>query len=84
MATPLGRRLLERSGERIDSFRELAERIGNPHAARAVGGAVGANPLPILVPCHRVLATMGRIGGYSGGLDKKRLLLEIEGISWKE
>jgi methylated-DNA-[protein]-cysteine S-methyltransferase len=62
------------------SYGELAERVGRPGAARAVGGAMAANPLAVVVPCHRVLAR-GGIGGYSGGrgLDTKRLLLELEG-----
>lgn len=61
------------------SYGELASRLRRPKASRAVGGVVGANPLPILVPCHRVLAA-GGIGGYGSGLAKKRLLLELEGI----
>ena len=52
--------------------------LGKPLAARAVGGACGANPIPVLVPCHRVLAANGRLGGFSGGLDWKRRLLAIE------
>jgi O-6-methylguanine DNA methyltransferase len=62
------------------SFGEIARAIGNPKAVRAVGGACGANPIPVLVPCHRVLAANGRIGGFSGGLDWKRKLLEREGV----
>mgnify|MGYP002623784108 CR=1 FL=1 len=61
------------------TYGELAERIGRPGAARAVGGAVGSNPLPIVIPCHRVVASDGRLGGFSGGLDVKRRLLELEG-----
>ncbi|HTP40525.1 MAG TPA: methylated-DNA--[protein]-cysteine S-methyltransferase [Steroidobacteraceae bacterium] len=63
------------------SYGELAERIGQPGAARAVGQAMGRNPFPIIVPCHRVLAAGGRPGGFSapGGLDTKRRMLEIEG-----
>jgi O-6-methylguanine DNA methyltransferase len=62
------------------SYGEIARAIGNPKAVRAVGGACGANPIPVLVPCHRVLAANGKIGGFSGGLDWKRKLLEGEGI----
>lgn len=63
------------------SYGELASSIGKPKAVRAVGGACGANPIPVLVPCHRVLATNNRIGGFSGGLDRKFELLKREGIS---
>ena len=66
-------------GETI-SYKALGASIGNPKAARAVGGAVGSNPLPIVIPCHRVLATGGGIGGFGGGLAAKRTLLRIEGV----
>jgi O-6-methylguanine DNA methyltransferase len=62
------------------SYGEIASAIGNPKAVRAVGGACGANPVPVLVPCHRVLAANKKLGGFSGGLDWKRRLLEREGI----
>jgi methylated-DNA-[protein]-cysteine S-methyltransferase len=62
------------------SYGELASQLGNRGLARAVGGANGRNPLPIVVPCHRVLASSG-LGGYSGGLTIKRRLLELEGVS---
>jgi methylated-DNA-[protein]-cysteine S-methyltransferase len=62
------------------SYGEIAERIGKPKAVRAVGGACGANPVPVLVPCHRVLAANKKLGGFSGGLDWKRNLLKREGI----
>jgi methylated-DNA-[protein]-cysteine S-methyltransferase len=62
------------------SYRELAEIVGRPRASRAVGQANGANPLPIVLPCHRVLATGGRIGGYGGGLEAKQRLLALEGV----
>lgn len=65
------------------SYGELARTIGNPGAARAVGGACGANPIPVLVPCHRVLAARHKLGGFSGGLNWKRRLLEREGVCWK-
>lgn len=62
------------------SYGEIAQVIGNPKAVRAVGGACGANPIPVLVPCHRVLAAGQKIGGFSGGLDWKRKLLVREGV----
>jgi AraC family transcriptional regulator of adaptative response/methylated-DNA-[protein]-cysteine methyltransferase len=62
------------------SYRELAIAIGKPTAARAVAQALGANPLPILVPCHRVIASDGSLGGFSCGLRRKRWLLELEKI----
>jgi len=63
------------------SYLDLANRIENPKAVRAVGGACGANPIPVLVPCHRVLAAKQKIGGFSSGLDWKRKLLAREGVS---
>jgi methylated-DNA-[protein]-cysteine S-methyltransferase len=60
------------------SYAELAARVGRPSAFRAVGQANGANPLPIVLPCHRVIASGGGLGGYSGGLDVKRQLLDLE------
>jgi len=62
------------------TYRELATRAGNPRAVRAAGSALGANPLPIVVPCHRVLRTGGALGGYGGGVERKRWLLEREGV----
>jgi methylated-DNA-[protein]-cysteine S-methyltransferase len=61
------------------SYGELARRVGRPKGPRAVGQANGANPIPIIVPCHRVLASNG-IGGYGGGLPVKRALLAVEGV----
>lgn len=61
------------------SYMQVADRAGNPRAVRAAGSACGANPLPIVVPCHRVLRTGGGLGGYGGGLPMKRALLELEG-----
>jgi methylated-DNA-[protein]-cysteine S-methyltransferase len=65
-------------GETV-SYAQLAARAGNPRASRAVGSAMATNPLPIVVPCHRVLRTGGHLGGYAGGLDAKRWLLHHEG-----
>jgi O-6-methylguanine DNA methyltransferase len=62
------------------SYSQVARAIGNPKAARAVGGACGANPIPVFVPCHRVLAANSGLGGFSGGLNRKRTLLKREGI----
>lgn len=64
-------------GETI-SYVELARRIGNPKASRAVGGANGANPVCIVIPCHRVIAADGALGGYSAGLGRKEKLLALE------
>lgn len=63
------------------SYTEIAKRIGRPNAYRAVANACGANPVAIAVPCHRVIASGGKIGGYGGGLDRKRKLLASEGVS---
>jgi methylated-DNA-[protein]-cysteine S-methyltransferase len=62
------------------SYGEIARAIGKPKAVRAVGGACGANPIPVLIPCHRVLAANGKPGGFSGGLGRKRRLLAREGV----
>ena len=69
----------------VRTYGEIARAIGKPKACRAVGMANGRNPLPVFIPCHRVIGTNGSITGYSGGLEKKRFLLRLEGISqWKE
>ena len=62
------------------SYREVAEQIGRPQAVRAVGAAVGRNPLSIVVPCHRVLGSDGGLTGYAGGLERKRALLQLEAL----
>lgn len=61
------------------SYAWVAERMGCPRAARAVGQALGRNPLPLLIPCHRVVASNGSLGGFTGGLEIKRKLLGLEG-----
>lgn len=68
------------------TYGEIAHAIGRPQAVRAVGGAVGANPVPLVVGCHRVLGSSGKITGYSGGdgLPTKRWLLALEGLKAKE
>lgn len=62
------------------SYGEIAQAVGKPKAVRAVGGACGANSIPVLVPCHRVLAANNKIGGFGSGLGWKCKLLEIEGV----
>jgi methylated-DNA-[protein]-cysteine S-methyltransferase len=77
-----GRRVLEATAAipygSVSSYRDVARVAGSPRASRAAGNALGANPLPIVVPCHRVLHTGGGLGGYTGGLERKRTLLAIE------
>ncbi len=65
------------------SYLWVARQIGRPEAARAVGQALGRNPLPVIVPCHRVVASDGTLGGFTGGLDLKRQLLRLEGYKGK-
>ena len=62
------------------SYTEMARRAGNERAVRAAGTACGSNPIPLVVPCHRVLRTSGALGGYGGGLPMKQALLELEGV----
>ncbi|WP_449467312.1 methylated-DNA--[protein]-cysteine S-methyltransferase [Stenotrophomonas humi] len=66
------------------SYRELAERIGKPTATRAVGAANGRNPLPIVLPCHRVIGNNGALTGFGGGLPTKAALLRLEGVGVEE
>ncbi len=73
------RALLKLAAGQTKSYGEIAADLGKPRAVRAVGGACGANPIPVLVPCHRVLAANRKLGGFSGGLDWKRNLLAREG-----
>jgi O-6-methylguanine DNA methyltransferase len=63
------------------SYGEIAADLGSPKATRAVGAACGANPIPLLVPCHRVLAANVKLGGFSGGVDWKLRLLAVEGVT---
>jgi methylated-DNA-[protein]-cysteine S-methyltransferase len=79
-----GRRVL-RATTRIpyggtSSYKQIATQAGSPRGHRAAGNALGANPIPIVVPCHRVLHTGGGLGGYGGGVERKRVLLEVEGV----
>lgn len=68
-----------RYGE-VTTYRDLATKVGSPRASRAVGSAMATNPIPIVVPCHRVLRTGGHLGGYGGGLPAKEWLLRLEGV----
>jgi len=84
VASGFSRRVLEATarigfGEQA-SYREVARAAGSERAVRAAGSALGRNPVPVVVPCHRVLRTGGGLGGYTGGLDKKRFLLDLEGL----
>lgn len=63
------------------TYGEIARAVGRPGAARAVGAAAGRNPLPVIVPCHRLVAANGKLGGFSGGIDVKKRLLELEGVT---
>ena len=63
----------------VATYGALAAAVGSPRAARAAGNALGSNPIPIVVPCHRVVHAGGGIGGYTGGLERKRALLQLEG-----
>jgi methylated-DNA-[protein]-cysteine S-methyltransferase len=63
----------------VDTYGGLAQRIGRPRAARAVGGALNRNPIPIVVPCHRIVGSTGSLVGYAGGLEIKQALLGLEG-----
>jgi methylated-DNA-[protein]-cysteine S-methyltransferase len=64
----------------VTTYSAMAAAAGSPRAYRAAGNALGSNPIPIVVPCHRVLHADGGLGGYAGGLDRKRHLLELEGV----
>jgi methylated-DNA-[protein]-cysteine S-methyltransferase len=80
---PFGRRVLRVTSEipygGVLSYREVAADAGSPRGSRAAGNALGSNPMPIVVPCHRVLHSGGGLGGYGGGVERKRWLLELEG-----
>jgi methylated-DNA-[protein]-cysteine S-methyltransferase len=65
---------------RTSTYAEVATRAGSPRAVRAAGNALGANPMPVVVPCHRVLRTGGALGGYTGGVERKEYLLRLEGV----
>ena len=65
---------------RTASYRDIATALGNPRAARAVGRANNRNPIPIFIPCHRIIGSSGKLVGYGGGLELKQRLLELEGV----
>jgi methylated-DNA-[protein]-cysteine S-methyltransferase len=77
-----GRRVLEATARipfgSVSTYKQVATEAGSPRGSRAAGNALGANPIPIIVPCHRVLHSTGGLGGYTGGIERKRLLLAIE------
>jgi methylated-DNA-[protein]-cysteine S-methyltransferase len=83
LARGFGRRVLAATAAipygKVATYGEVAGRAGSPSAFRAAGNALGANPLPIVVPCHRVVPASGGIGNYTGGMERKRALLAIEG-----
>ena len=82
-STPFRKKVLEPVSKipygQTRSYKKIAMDINSPNAVRAVGGANGSNPLPLVIPCHRVIAQDGSLGGYGGGLDLKLKLLELEG-----
>ena len=65
---------------KTSTYAEVASRAGSPRAVRAAGNALGANPIPVVVPCHRVLRSGGALGGYTGGVERKEFLLRLEGV----
>jgi methylated-DNA-[protein]-cysteine S-methyltransferase len=83
LMTAFGRRVLEATAAipygAVSTYGAVAARAGSPHGSRAAGNALGANPLPIVLPCHRVVHAGGGLGGYTGGVTRKRTLLGIEG-----
>jgi methylated-DNA-[protein]-cysteine S-methyltransferase len=82
--TPFTRSVLQATAEvpfgRLTSYRGIAEKIGKPSATRAVGNALGRNPIPVIIPCHRVVRSDASLGGYTGGLEIKERLLAHEGV----
>jgi methylated-DNA-[protein]-cysteine S-methyltransferase len=83
LCSGFGRRVLDAAVHipfgALSTYKQVAIEAGSPRGSRAAGNALGANPLPIVVPCHRVVHTGGGLGGYTGGLERKRLLLGVEG-----
>ena len=67
-----------------ETYASIAKKIGNPKSTRAVGTALAKNPFPILIPCHRVIRSDGKIGNYQGGTEKKRALLKKEGVKLRD
>lgn len=88
LTTPFARRVLQATASipfgETSTYARIAAAAGSPKGARPAGNALGANPVPIVVPCHRVMASGGGLGGYTGGLARKELLLGIEGVEVPE
>ena len=84
LVSGFGRRVLRATARipfgEVATYAQVAAKAGSPRAYRAAGNALGANPMPIVVPCHRVLHSGGGLGGYTGGLDRKERLLRLEGV----
>jgi methylated-DNA-[protein]-cysteine S-methyltransferase len=84
LVSTFGRRILKATAAipfgKVSTYGAVAAKAGNPKASRAAGRALNTNPIPIVVPCHRVVGASGRLVGYAGGLDRKVALLQIEGI----
>ncbi|MBJ7331997.1 MAG: methylated-DNA--[protein]-cysteine S-methyltransferase [Solirubrobacteraceae bacterium] len=84
LTTPFARRVLQATAQipfgDTSTYAQIAAAAGSPKGARPTGNALGSNPIPIIVPCHRVMASGGKMGGYTGGLSRKELLLGIEGV----
>jgi methylated-DNA-[protein]-cysteine S-methyltransferase len=84
LASQFGRRILQATAAipfgQVSTYGKVAAQAGNPKASRAAGRALGANPIPIVVPCHRVIGSSGQLTGYTGGLHRKLALLQIEGV----
>jgi len=82
LCTPFARRVLGATRRipygQVATYGQVAERAGSPGGSRAAGNALGSNPMPIVVPCHRVVRTGGALGGYTGGVERKELLLGLE------
>jgi methylated-DNA-[protein]-cysteine S-methyltransferase len=80
-----GRRVLRATARipygSVSTYKRVASAAGSPRGSRAAGNALGSNPIPIIVPCHRVLHSGGGLGGYTGGIERKRLLLGVEGAA---
>ncbi len=84
LTSPFARRVLKATAAipfgKVSTYGAMAAQAGNPKASRAAGRALGSNPIPIIVPCHRVVGASGQLTGYTGGLHRKVALLEIEGV----
>jgi len=87
-ATPFQRQVWEKTRQipfgETRSYSWIANEVGQPYAARAVGQALGRNPLPVIIPCHRVITSHGKLGGYTGGLNIKKHLLNLEAAAGRK